>query len=287
MSDSVPTPPPPAPDSLAATVPDGPVSYAPPTGVTPSRSPLPIVAISLAGLALLLSVAAAGIAWLPAIAGIVLGIIGLVKKLEPRLLSILALVISPVAWLVAIVVAIASLASFGAGLSSGLQDDPPGVEQPADPQAEVEEAEEEPRADGSALDSPLPFGTVVSVDDWAGKFDVSFGAINWDATALIKAENMFNSDPTAGMKYIMLPVTMTNTDDEEWNASGTFFWGDIKLVADGRGFNEGAFVVAPGDLSSQGELYPGGTVTGNVVFEVPVEMTAAVWDVDGVFVASQ
>ncbi|HWS51819.1 MAG TPA: hypothetical protein VN241_12475, partial [Microbacterium sp.] len=112
-------------------------------------------------------------------------------------------------------------------------------------------------------------------------------AINWDATGIIDSENPFNVEPGEGMKYIMLPVTITNTDDVEWNASGTFFWGDVKLVSNGRGFSEGAIVVAPSGLSDQGDVYPGGSATGNVVFEVPADVVSGTWDVDGVFVAAQ
>ena len=265
--------------------PQPPASGTMPQPAAPSRSPLPIIAISLAGLAFILAFAAAGVAWLPAIAAIVLAIIGLVKKLQPPILSLLAVIIAPLAWLIAIVVAIAG---FAAGISSTGDSGPvggaPAVEEEADERPVAEP--EEPAADGSSIETPLPFGSTVAVDSWAGKFDVAFGEVNWDATAVIRDENMFNADPTEGMKYIMVPVTMTNTDDEEWSASGTFFWGDIKLVANGRGFSEGAIVVAPDDLSTQGDLYPGGTGVGNVVFEVPADVTSGIWDIDGVFVAA-
>lgn len=246
------------------------------------RSALPIVAISLAGLAFILAFAAAGIAWLPALAAIILAIVALVKKMQPRILSVIAIIVAPLAWLIAIIVAIVSIAvGIGGAVTTPDTDGGVPVELPAEEQPQA------PAADGSSLDAPLPFGSTVEVSSLGGDFEVSFGAINWDATKEVTGENMFNAEPDEGMKYIMLPVTITNIDDEEWNPYGTFFWGDIKLVSGGRGFSEGAIVVVPDGLSDQGDLYPEGTTTGNVVFLVPAEVTEGVWDVNGTFVAAQ
>jgi len=159
-------------------------------------------------------------------------------------------------------------------------------------EAVVDEAEPEPEPEpavqaGTSLDAPLPFGTPVEVDSWAGTFTVSFGAVNWDASSIVENENLFNADPDEGEKYIIVTATITNTDDEEWNAGATLFWGDIKLVSNGRGFSEGAIVVIPNDLSSQGDLYPGGTATGDAAFLVPIDVVDGVWDIDGTFVAAQ
>ncbi|MGV3732069.1 MAG: TM2 domain-containing protein [Microcella sp.] len=140
---------------------------------------------------------------------------------------------------------------------------------------------------GSSLEAPLPAGTPVQVDSWAGKYTVSFGAVNWDATAAVANENPFNMEPEEGEKYITVTVTMTNDDTEEWNPYGTLFWGDIKLVSNGRGFSEGAIVVIPNGLSDQGDLYPGGQATGDVAFLVPADLVDGVWDIDGTFVAAQ
>jgi TM2 domain-containing membrane protein YozV len=140
---------------------------------------------------------------------------------------------------------------------------------------------------GTSLEAPLPAGTPVQVDSWAGKYTVSFGAVNWDATAAVVNENPFNMEPEAGEKYITVTVTMTNDDAEEWNPYGTLFWGDIKLVSNGRGFSEGAIVVIPNGLSEQGDLYPGGQATGDIAFLVPADVVDGVWDIDGTFVAAQ
>lgn len=281
---------PPQPASQTPTVPEQQVPQAPPAAPGSKKGILPLLAVIFAGVAFLLAVipATSGAAWAFAITAIVLAIIALVKKRQPKALAIAAIIVAPLAWLVSIIVFIVSLASGIAGIDSAPARPSTGVEQPAaEEPAEEEPLVEAPAADGSSLDAPLPFESTVSVDNWTGKFDVSFGALNWDASALIAAENQFNADPGDGMKYIMVAVTMTNTDKEEWNPYGTLFWADIKLVSGGRGFSEGTIVVVPDSLSDQGDLYPGGTATGNVVFKVPADVADGVWDIEGTFVATQ
>jgi hypothetical protein len=163
---------------------------------------------------------------------------------------------------------------------------------PTDPQPGTEHSNDQdeqatPAPDGSSADAALPFGSVVSVDSSGRAYDVSFGAIEWDATAIVAEENRFNADPSPGMKYLMVPVTVTNTDDESWSAGGTFFWDDIEFVSQGQTFREPAVVEAPSGLAEQGDIAPGATVTGNVVFEVPVETDGGAWQVAGVFVAAK
>ena len=174
----------------------------------------------------------------------------------------------------------------GAAPDSGsdvTQQQPAAEDVEAAPEEEAEPAVEA----GTALEAPLPAGTPVEVDSWAGTYTVSFGAVNWDATSIVENENPFNADPGVGEKYITVTATITNTDDASWNAYGTLFWGDIKLVSNGRGFSEGSIVVIPNSLSDQGELYPDGTATGDVAFLVPADVVDGVWDIDGTFVAAQ
>jgi hypothetical protein len=272
-------------------------AYAPaavyPVAPVGKKSVLPLLAIIFAGVAFLFAVIppTSGIAWAFAITAIVLAIVALVKKTQQKGLAIAALIVAPLAWFISVIVFIVSVAAGLGGISTS-RDAPrtpveQSSEQPTAGEPAEEPVEEAPVADGSSLTTPLPAGTTVSVDSWSGKFDVSFGAINWDATSIIEAENRFNSDPSAGKKYIMVAVTMTSTDTEEWSPYGTFFWSDIKLVSNGQGFSEGTIVVVPNGLSDQGDLYPGGTATGNVVFEVPADLTSGVWDVDGVYVSAQ
>lgn len=61
------------------------------------------------------------IAWLPAIAAIVLGIVGLVLKNRKRLTAWLGLGLGIVAWAVAIVVSIASVAGVAGAISEGIE----------------------------------------------------------------------------------------------------------------------------------------------------------------------
>ncbi len=82
-----------------------------------------LVALILAGVGLLLAVSpiGAGIAWLVLIPAIVLAIIALVKGKQPKWMPLTAVIVAPIAWIIAIAVA---ATAFSAGLSSAINDMP-------------------------------------------------------------------------------------------------------------------------------------------------------------------
>lgn len=82
------------------------------------------------------------IAWLPAIAAIVLGIIGLVLKNRVRLTSWLGLALGVVAWAVAIIVSVASLAGVAGAISDSVASASPAPVAPGG--EENDEASEAP-----------------------------------------------------------------------------------------------------------------------------------------------
>lgn len=113
---------------------DGATQTAAPTqGPRPSTPPLlSILAASFAGLGLILAFVLAGFAWLPCLAAIVLAIIALVRRSRLRGLAIAGIVVAPIAWLIAIIVAVASIAS-GIGTAIDQVDDAPSsASQPDD-----------------------------------------------------------------------------------------------------------------------------------------------------------
>ncbi|HWM32738.1 MAG TPA: hypothetical protein VNR36_00720 [Pseudolysinimonas sp.] len=113
------TPQPPAAEP-AAPAPGAPVPPPAPAPAKPAGKALPIAAAVLAGIAFLTSVipGPSGSTWAFAIAAIVCAIIALVRKAPMRGLSIAAVIVAPVAWLIAIIVTVAGVFVVGANLPS-------------------------------------------------------------------------------------------------------------------------------------------------------------------------
>lgn len=118
---------------------------------------------------------------------------------------------------------------------------------------------------GSLRTSPIPLGQAQLVSDGWTMRTVSFTP---DATAAVMAENMFNDPPVAGRQFAIARVEATN--------SGTgphSFGGSYRLRAVGASnvslstFGDRCGVI-PDDISSA-QVFPGGSIAGNVCWSVP------------------
>lgn len=121
---------------------------------------------------------------------------------------------------------------------------------------------------GTSRENPLPKDSTVSLESEGGTTSVTLGEVNWDANAAIAEANQFNEPAPEGQTYVIVPVTVSYAGSGSitpWlEASITF------VAADGRSYDQ-SFVVLDNDLMMQGDLYDGGTVTGNIAFLVPQE----------------
>lgn len=93
-------------------------------GSAPKKGgPLAIIAFVLALIAFLLGIIPfiAGIAWLFAIPAIVLAIVALIKRTQPRWAAIVAIILGPVAWFVSIIVFFVSLAAGSSSFKQGFE----------------------------------------------------------------------------------------------------------------------------------------------------------------------
>jgi hypothetical protein len=118
---AAPPPPPPA----VLDVPPAPGTPPVPVAGPPSKL-LPILAAVFAGVGFLLAIPAPGVAWIFCVTAIVLAIVALVKRRQPRGLAIAAIIVAPIAWLIAIIVAVAGFAS---SVGDAIED-APSVSQP-------------------------------------------------------------------------------------------------------------------------------------------------------------
>ncbi|WP_295837327.1 Ltp family lipoprotein [uncultured Microbacterium sp.] len=105
------------------------------------KNPVGLAALIVGGVAFIFAVipVLSFIAWAPAIAAIVLGIIGLVKKNRTRGLAWAGLALGVVAWIVAIAVSIATFAGAASSISESIEPAAP-VAPVATPATEVTEA---------------------------------------------------------------------------------------------------------------------------------------------------
>ncbi len=219
-----------------------------------------------------------------AIAGVVLGIIALLRKGKAKGQARAGLIISGVAVVLSVVLAIVYTVGFVAAvddaqteaITKGLTE----LSEPASPDAPAEDA---PAGDElGTRGNPAPLGTtIVTTVGGADQYEITLGASTLDANAIIAAENQFNEAPAAGLQYAIIPITVTYTGD----ATGTP-WMDLNVefvsAAGTTHTTTDALVAGPAPLSDINELYPGGSGTGNVVIAIPTADAA-----NGTWVVSQ
>lgn len=168
---------------------------------------------------------------------------------------------------VAVLLGVGVLTGCGADLEPS---DPPKAPPTAGEKVKEEPVEEapaveEPAAEEGTFANPYPFGTSVGNDEAS----VLLGAAS-DQTAAVAAANQFNSPPANGA-FVAIPVTVQNIEAEKVTP-----WLDVNLkivAADGRSWDS-TIVTVDGDLTDAGDLYPGGSATGNVYFDMPLDATA-------------
>lgn len=121
-----------------------------------------------------------------------------------------------------------------------------------------------PRA-GATRENPVPLGQAQSLSDGWTMRVVSFTP---DATAAVLAENMFNDPPPAGSQFAMARVEATNGTTGPESFDGTY-----RLRAVGPSnvsfttFNNSCGVIP--DRISSTQVFPGGTIAGNVCWSIP------------------
>jgi hypothetical protein len=113
-------------------------------------------------------------------------------------------------------------------------------------------------------DNPLPIGSTIS----GPEFDVTVNSVTLGANEEVLAANMFNEAPPEGSSYAVVNLTLTYKGNEsglvaEVSVAYVTSTGEVDTDFD-------HFAVAPEPaLNSLGELYKGGTASGNTVVVVP------------------
>ena len=125
--------------------------------------------------------------------------------------------------------------------------------------------------DESSIDSPIPLGAVVQVGGWR----LRVSGVTPDGTDQVMEENQFNDPPPEGNQFFIATLEATYTGDES-----STFWLDMLLKAVGESnvayeAFEASCGVIPDDIDDSGETFPGGTITGNVCWNISSADTAS------------
>jgi len=121
-------------------------------------------------------------------------------------------------------------------------------------------------AAAGTMDDPVPAGTWARV----GAVDVVVLANEPDATELVLAENEFNTAPEPGNRFVMWRVAVANAGEQTTPllAEVSFAVAGPSTVVYNTSANCG---VIPDQLDEFRDVFPGGTVEGNLCWEVADE----------------
>ncbi|WP_116997346.1 hypothetical protein [Desertimonas flava] len=112
--------------------------------------------------------------------------------------------------------------------------------------------------------NPVPIGTPADIGDgWT----LVVNSVNLDGTAAVTGENMFNDPPPEGSVYVLINITATYNGTEE--KAMPMFWVSGVTSANVEIDGLDSFVMPPDAFDSLGEVFAGGSASGNVVLPVP------------------
>ncbi|WP_165217054.1 DUF308 domain-containing protein [Schaalia sp. ZJ1691] len=215
------------------------------------------------------------IGWIPLLAGLILGIVGLFLKNKKRGTAIAAVIIAVLGTIIAVVINLVFIGKLAETTHFDSSHLPiPGIEQHDDSSDMFEDSDDESSTPsktaaggvGTSRDNPAPLGTKISSDDW----EVTVNSVNLNATDTILASNSFNEPPAEGETYILVNLTITYTGDDP---QGEMPFTDVTYVsAEGKSFNTFTkSLLYPEQLDTVTTMYEGGSISG----DIPIAVTAA------------
>lgn len=214
----------------------------------------------------------AGLAWLPALVAIVLGVVGLAMKMRPLWPSIVAVSLGPLAWLLAILVTLGSWA-----LSLAAQADDARVPRPepavvattapSSPPTQEPEPSASTPAVPTASEPPaetaetMPgIGETILVDDWA------ITVLSVGARTAVAGDSTWGAEAQGEFVPVYFRVENRGTVAEA-------FWPDDVVAVDGQmrefSYSSEASIWADDSLDWYDEINPGNVVEGAIYFDVP------------------
>jgi hypothetical protein len=111
--------------------------------------------------------------------------------------------------------------------------------------------------------NPFPIGGTATVGEW----DIAVTSAVQDATAEVLAENSFNETPAEGRQFFMVGIEATyngEASDFLFASTALSTVGPLAVAYTG----EDTCGVVPGEIEVFSEVFPGGTVAGNLCWSV-------------------
>jgi len=126
-------------------------------------------------------------------------------------------------------------------------------------------ANEAPTGEAGTRANPTPIGVAAPV---GSGWTATVNAVNLDATEVVMAANQFNEPPVPGSQYVLANITVTYNGLEASDTAGVSFEAlgpsNVALPSGGS-----TYPTPPTPLDNFTEVFQGGSLTGDVVFEVP------------------
>lgn len=113
-------------------------------------------------------------------------------------------------------------------------------------------------------EDPVPKGTVVRLSDG---WEIRVDAVIPDATATVLAENQFNDPPVPGHQFFIATITATYQGQGSATFDGTYRLRAVGPSAVSYTTFENSCGVYPNRITNN-EVFTGGTITGNVCWQV-------------------
>lgn len=260
-----------------------PLTEAPVSGSSSRTNALGIASIVLGGVTLLLaSIPILNvIGALGAFVGVVLGVIGLVRRGRAKLTAIIGVPLSTVSLVLSALMIVVYAVAFTGwvdaveadGSSLITEQEPvvflPGSSEPADAGL------------GLSPDNPAPFGSTVRFDSdpdesFAQGWDVTLGSPTLDVTSAVAAAYPL-SDLEPGEQYASIPITVTNTGSLRMTPAVQL---KFEYITSTFQVVEKPWINMPGTVEAIGGVEPGASGTGDVIIDIPTtDADRGVWGV--------
>ncbi|WP_426624920.1 DUF4352 domain-containing protein [Leifsonia sp. McL0607] len=224
--------------------------------------------------------------WILAVAGIVLGIVGLTRANHPHGLALSGTIVSGVAFLLATLFGIVYSVAFLNATTSPVTTAASSASPSALPSTEPSPSETpSPREAGvGSLGNPYPAGTTLDVSGTITA-QLAFPHVNVSANDFVAGSNQFNDVPSSGMQWAVLDVTVTNSGTSPVRPGDLVY--SINLATpDGQTFGQ-KFASLDNLLTSAPDLAPGASATGQIAYQLPVGTPSVLVNAGQSFVIGQ